>query len=325
MATLLAPRKSRVNRTRAIVLTLAGAALPISAHAAPAVVGVDGTAPPPPAAEPTAKPKPTPRFALPFQLRPVIAKTLVRDDLVASTHAGGSTVANVTTFSYSFLPNVAVLARVPYVSNTPKAGAHGTAFGNPLLGGLYTPALRPTTRLSLFAGVAFPIGQGGGNTPDKAKASAEAAAIYGRAAMDNALWVADYGVGTAGVGLAQVVGPCTGQLEATVLHLVRMHAENAQKDASRTNLTTGAMAGCYVLPPLQLIGELRYQRWLSTPTVVTLDASKRDQATAGLGLRFDVRAGAITLRPGLLVATPLDSPMKKADYRQVMIDVPIVF
>lgn len=324
MDTRFAPRGPRVDQTIAIALVLAGAACPTPAHADPSVVGPSGTSQPS-LVETSAKPNPTPRFVLPFQLRPVIAKTLVRDDLVASTHAGGSTVANVTTLSYSFLPNVAALARVPYVSNTPKTGPHGTAFGNPLLGGLYTPALRPTTRLSLFAGVAFPFGQGGGNTPDKAKASAEAAAIYGRAAMDNALWVADYGVGTGGVGLAQVVGLCTGQLEATLLHLVRMRAENAQKDASRTNLTAGLMAGCYVLPPLQMIGELRYQRWLSTPTVVTLDDSKRDQATAGFGLRFDVRAGAIMLRPGLLAAMPLDSPMKKADYRQVVIDLPIVF
>lgn len=307
-------------RTLAVGATaLFGCLLPQTAHAEP-----PAASPVSPAEEPP-KPAKSARFVLPFQLRPVVAKTLVRHDVVASTHVAGSTAANVTTLAYSFLPNIAVLARVPYVSNTPKAGPKGTAFGNPLLGGLYTPALRPTTRLAVFGGVAFPIGQGGGDTPDKAKASAEGSGIYGRAAMDNALWVADYGVGTAGIGLAESQGPCTGHVEATVLHLVRMRAEKLQKDASRTNLTAGLMAGCYVLPPVQLIAELRYQRWLSTPAVVDLDASKRDQATVGLGLRFDVRAGAALLRPGVLMGTPLDDPMKKADYRQIMLDLPIVF
>lgn len=255
----------------------------------------------------------------------MVAKTLVRNDVVLSTSKAGSTAANVTLFSYSPLPNWAVLARVPYIAHTPTAGPKGRAFGNPLVGGLYTPALRPSTRLSLFAGVALPIGQGGGDAPDKAKATAEAAGIYGRAAMDNALWVVDYAVPTAGVGLAEAFGPCAGQVEVSVLYLARVRAENTQKDSSRTNLTSGAMLGCYVLPPLQLIGEVRYQRWLSTPAVVAADASKRDQATAGIGLRFDVRAGGIMLRPGVLFAAPIDDPMKKADYRQVMFDVPIVF
>lgn len=286
-------------------------------RAAPSVVALSSGQ-----AEPPARP---PRFALPFQLRPAIAKSLLRSDVMASTHAAGATLASVTTAAFLLAPNVAALVRLPYVSNTPIKGPPGSGFANPFVGGLYTPALRRTTRLAAFAGVAIPVGAGGGNAPDKATAAATSAGVYGRAAMDNALWAVDYAVGVVGVGVAEAMGRCTVQGEMTVLELVRTRGERVQKDATRTNLTAGAFAGCYVLPPLQLVGELHYQRWLSTPNAVTIDRSKRDQATGGIGVRFDVAAGPITLRPGLLLQAPLDDPMRKTGYRQVMLDLPVVF
>lgn len=275
-----------------------------------------------PAAAPSAPPA---RFGLPFQLRAPIAKTLARIDAVASTHAGGATTASVLTLSLRVAPDVALVARVPYASLTPKTGAHDTAFGNPVAAVAFTPALRPTTRLSTFAGIAFPLAQGGGDAPVPSKTAAVGAGIYGRAALDNALFAVDYAVAIAGLGLAESLGACSVHAEITVLELVRVRAEKRQPDATRTNFTSGLAAGCYLRSPVQLVGEARYQRWLSTPDVVTRDAAKRDQATVGAGLRFDAKVGSVTLRPGVLVAVPVDDPMRKADYRQVMFDLPVVF
>lgn len=277
---------------------------------------------PAPAAD---KAPPAASFVLPFQLRAPVARTLVRLDSVATKHAAGAGFASVLTGSYSPLPDLAVLARIPHAASFPDEGASGGALGNPVLAAMYTPALRPATRLSLFGGVALPLAQGGGDAPDPARSAAVGSGIYGRAAMDNALFAVDYAVGIVGAGAAHSVGVCSFQLEATVLELVRVRGEQRQKDTSRTNLTAGASAGCYLRSPLQLIGELRYQRWLTTPAAVSADASRREQATAGLGLRFDARVGTLTLRPGVLVALPIDAPMSKADYRQLMLDLPIVF
>ena len=194
-----------------------------------------------------------------------------------------------------------------------------------MLAALYTPALQPATRLSLFGGVALPLAQGGGDSPRPARSAAVGSGIYGRAAMDNALFAVDYAVGIAGAGVAHSIGVCSFQVETTVLQLVRVRAEQRQKDTSRTNLTAAAFAGCYLRSPLQLMSEFRYQRWLSTPAAVSADAAKREQASVGLGLRFDARVGSVLLRPGVLVALPIDDPMRKGDYRQLMLDLPVVF
>jgi hypothetical protein len=277
------------------------------------------------AAEEAPSPAPVASFALPFQLRAPIARTLVRVDSIASKHTAGATFASVLTGSYSPFPDFAVLARIPHAAHVPDDGDSGSALGNPVLAAMYTPALRPMTRLSFFGGVALPLAQGGGDSPSPARSAAVSSGIYGRAAMDNALFAVDYAVGIMGAGIVHSIGICSFQLETTVLELVRVRAEQRQKDSSRTNLTAGASGGCYLRSPLQLIGELRYQRWLTTPAAVSADTSRREQATAGLGLRFDARMGSLLLRPGVFVALPIDDPMSQGDYRQLMLDMPIVF
>ena len=80
-------------------------------------------------------------------------------------------------------------------------------------------------------------------------------------------------------------------------------------DSARTNSTVGLHAGYFIIPMLSLGGELRYQRWLTTPTPLSMgnkvnftDAAM-DTVTVAIGPRahFQVAKGMF-LRPGISYA-----------------------
>jgi long-subunit fatty acid transport protein len=76
---------------------------------------------------------------------------------------------------------------------------------------------------------------------------------------------------------------------------------------------------------LSLGGEVRYQRWLSTPTSVTTP-ELRDNLTVAVGPRFHFKVSeSLTLRPGLAYAFALDAPMSTLKYSIVQLDLPIAF
>jgi hypothetical protein len=82
----------------------------------------------------------------------------------------------------------------------------------------------------------------------------------------------------------------------------------------------------------KVTGEVRYQRWLSTPTQLVMgnkvdiaDVAK-DTLTVAIGPRehFQISKGMF-LRPGIAYARALDKPLSDASYNVIQVDVPLYF
>ncbi len=306
----------------------------VPAPAAPAAPSAAPTAPaqPPPAepAQPATggeapRPPPAP-YSLPWGLRPAVLPNVVRLDSAISVQDKATTVANVLTGGYQVAPGLGVLVRIPYVYNAPSATSQSHSLANPLFGGIYSPKIARDLRLGLFAGVALPFGMGGGDDGSALSRAAAGSGIYGRSAMDNALFAVNYLTPTAGVSFAYVAHGLTAQAEATLLQLIRVRGDKFDKDEARTNSTMGLHLGYAVMPWLMPSVELRYQHWLSTPAAVAANDALRQQLTLGVGVRGTVKLGPkLVFRPGVAYVHPVDDPMAKNGYRTVLLDLPLLF
>jgi hypothetical protein len=327
---------------------------PAVAPAAEAPPAEPAAAEAPPAEPAAAKPKPPP-YSLPWQLRPVVAATVFRSDTAVAfyknptTEKSGFTVASMLLGSYKVTENFAPMVRLGLVGNSPPEGSNTggmtpkpikgkTNFLNPVLGATY--ALKPAKplRLAFFLGVTIPVGGGGGDTPDPSAAAANAAGIRARSAMDNAMFSPNDFTIFPGVGFAYVAGGFTAQVEGTLLQLMRVKGkDNPATDASKTNLTMGLHLGYFVLPMLSFGGEIRHQRFLSTPKAVEADDNPantpalepqglRDTTTFAIGPRGHFKfTNSIWFRPGVAFAMGLDNPLKDAKYKIVQLDLPFSF
>jgi hypothetical protein len=305
--------------------------------------GVDAP-PPEPAA---AKPKPPP-YSLPWQLRPVVAASVVRSDTAFAFYKhpvnenSGSTIASMLLVSYKVMENLAPLVRVGLVSNSPPDNPmampqpeSATGFLNPVVGATYALKFGPTWKLGLFLGLTVPIGSGGGDDAKPEAKAANAAGIPARSAMDNAMFAVNDFVVFPGVGFAYTNAGFTAQVEATLLQLTQVRgSEKAQPDDSRTNFTTGLHLGYFIIPMLSVGGEVRYQRWLSTPKAVEADENLaddaqfglRDTATFAIGPRLHFKLSeSVWFRPGVAFSMPFDKPMSKSEYKVVQLDLPVAF
>ena len=286
----------------------------------------------PVAATSDTKPKPPP-YSLPFQLRPVVSATVLRSDTAFSfyenptTTRGGSIVASTLLGSYKLSDQLAPLVRVGFVENSPASSAKGaTNFLNPVLGGTFALKLTPELKLGLFLGLAVPVGSGGGNSAKAESRAANAAGIAARSGMDNAMFAVNYFTVFPGVGMAYVAHGLTVQGEVTALQLTRVKGEKLDTDSSRTNFTTGLHVGYFLIPQFSIAGELRHQRWLSTPASVKKDSTARDISTIAIGPRFHFKLGEQSwLRPALALALPLDEPLSKSNYKTIQLDIPVSF
>src|SRR5262245_40215955 len=320
---------ARAAEPAAPAATSATAPTPAATAVANADVAATGVPAPPP-----------PPYSIPWQLRPVGAATVVRSDTAVAFYdngagASGSTVATMLLASYKVTPSLAPMVRLGLSQNdAPAAGADGTSFINPVVGATYAGKV-DAIRWAAFLGTTVPIGQGGGNTPDAGAATANAAGIRARSAMDNAMFAVNYLTAMAGGGVAYVDHKLTVQLEATLLQLFRVRGDMAASatDSTRTNSTVGLHAGYFIIPMLSLGGELRYQRWLRPPTQldamgakVDIPGAAKDTMTFAIGPRFHFPVGrGMWLRPGIAYARALDDPLSAASYNVVQVDVPFVF
>jgi hypothetical protein len=280
-----------------------------------------------PVASQAATPAP---YSLPWQLRPSAAISVVRSDtaVALSQPADGGqavSVASMLLASYKVLPQLAPFVRVGAVHHNPPAGPSATSFVNPALGATYALPLSDSLRLAFFLGFTLPVGMSGGNEPDAAVAAATRSGVMARSAMDNAMFAVNDFTVFPGVDFSYTAGGFTAQVEATVLQLTRVRGEAVQPDPSRTNFTSGLHLGYFVLPVMSVGGEVRYQRWLSTPRSVT-SPELRDTLTAAIGPRFHIKLkDGPTLRPGLAYAFAFDAPMSKLKYSILQLDVPVAF
>lgn len=330
-------------------------ATPAAAEAPPAEPVAAEAPPPEPAA---AKPKPPP-YSLPWQLRPVVAASVVRSDTTFAFYkdtAGkesGSTVASMLLASYKVTDNFAPLVRIGVVSNSPPSSLKdpmmndaksAVNFLNPVLGATYAIKPAKPLRLAFFLGLTVPVGSGGGDDAKFEKITANNAGIRARSAMDNAMFAVNDFTIFPGVGFAYVSGGFTAQVEATVLQLTRVKGDKQpamglpkNPDKSKTNMTMGLHVGYFVIPMLSLGGEIRHQRFLSTPKAVELDDDEantpmlepqglRDTTTFAVGPRLHFKlSDSVWFRPGVAFSMPLDNPMKKTEYKVVQLDLPIAF
>lgn len=273
-------------------------------------------------------------YSIPWQLRPAAAVNVVRSDTAVAlyeapgTGSRGTTVATTLLVSGKITPELAPMLRVAWVHNTPPVGAAASALVNPLVGLTWAPVIGPEYKLGLFVACTAPIGQGGGDAPDKDKAAARASGIPARSAMDNALFSVNDLTPIGGAGFAWVAHGLTVQAEVTVLELLRVRGAAAQPDKAKTNFTSGLHVGYFVIPQLSIAGELRYQRWLTTPVAVEKDTTGtlRDTTTFAIGVRGHIPLGGkMWLRPGVAYARALDAPMSTAKYNIVQIDIPFLF
>jgi hypothetical protein len=286
---------------------------------------------PTPAAPAATPAPPPPPYSLPWQLRPVAAAHVVRSDTAVSFYENGtenaSTVASTLLLSYKVLPKLAPLVRLAYVHNSPGlAPGSGSAVVNPLLGATYQVDLAKGLRMGLFLGVTVPIGQGGDKpaTMDSTAAAA-GAGINARSAMDNALFAVNFMTVIPGFGIAYTNAGFTAQIEATFLQLTRVRNKDIERDSSRTNFTSGLHLGYFVIPQLSFGGEVRFQRWLSDPAMLTMFPNRRETLTFAVGPRAHFKLGTRWLRPGIAYAQGIDDPMKQRKDRIIQIDLPFVF
>ena len=310
-------------------------AAPEAAAPAPAATAV-ASANTAPAATPAPPPPP---YSLPWQLRPVAAVNVVRSDTAFAMYdngmgAKGNTIATMLLGSYKVTPSLAPMVRLGFTQNdAPAAAADGTSFINPVVGATYARKV-DAIRWAAFLGATVPIGMGRNDTPAAGAATANSAGIRARSAMDNAMFAVNYFTAIAGGDLAYVDHKLTVQLEATLFQLMRVRGSNAASstDSARTNSTVGLHAGYFIIPMLSVGGELRYQRWLSTPTTLTMgnkvnftDAAM-DTVTVAIGPRahFQIAKGMF-LRPGISYARGLDKPVSDFSYNVVQVDIPLYF
>ncbi|MEZ4294306.1 MAG: hypothetical protein R3B70_04970 [Polyangiaceae bacterium] len=285
----------------------------------------------PPAPLPAAPPAP---YSVPWQLRPVMPVSVVRSDTTLALYEkpgkepgspaqGTFTVASMLLASYKVTPDFAPFLRIGFVG-TPD----GAAVTNLATGATLGVPLGSNLRMGLFLGLALPLGGGGGNTPDATALGAIRSGVLDRSAMDNAMFAVNDVTLFPGIDVAYVAGGLTVQVEATLLALTRAQGEEAQKDSSKTNFTTGLHVGYFFLPWLSVGAELRYQRWLSVPAAVAADSTgdSRDNLSFAAGPRAHFPVGkTLWIRPGVSYARGLDLPMSNAGYNIVQLDVPVVF
>ncbi|MBK7585319.1 MAG: hypothetical protein IPI67_34660 [Myxococcales bacterium] len=292
------------------------------------------------AATAEAKPK-KPPYSLPWQLRPIAPGNVARLDTSIQMYkpkgadSGGNIIATSLLFAYKVTPDFAPLVRLGYVTHSPSdppGGASGSAFLNPVIGGLYGIALSPEMKLGLFLGLALPLGSNGGNSPNAEKSVALAGGMGARRYMDNAMFATNYFTPFPGVGFAYVASNLTIQAEVTVLQLMRVKGDKVNPDKSKTNFTSGLHVGYFVIPELSIGAELNYQRWLSKPKQPPVEAknSTADNLSVAIGPRLHLKVGeSMWLRPGIAYARFLDKPQGDGDTYDsnhiIQIDVPIAF
>jgi Putative MetA-pathway of phenol degradation len=275
---------------------------------------------------------PPPPYSLPWLLRPATPASVLRlDETFAffedpSTDQGGATYVTSLIATYRINPRWVPIFRQTFIQNEPPGTSpSASAFSNPLVGINYFDPLGGGWRWTGFFASTIPVGSGGGDTPDTAKAAAQSAAIPARSAMDNALFAVNYWTVIGGLGLARITPGLTLQAEVTVLQLTRARGPDTQ-DKSRTNFTAGLHAGHFFSPKLSFGAEVRLQRWLTNAAPVRSDPSARQQCTLGLGPRLHFKLGGKRwLRPGLSYTRAFDDPMKRNGYDILQLDVPLAY
>ena len=237
-------------------------------------------------------------YTAPLQLRGAVAGNAVRTETALGFGDNGGAVASYLSASYKFLPDLAGVVRVGLASGSPDVGSAPVALMNPQLGVLWSPKLGESFRLSPFLAVTMPVGMGGGEDPDPGVVASLAAARQARFALDGAIALPNHLWVAGGISAAWIAYGLTVQAELTLVEGIQVRGPAAADDAM-TNSLGGVFVGYAVLPVLSVGAELRYQRFLSTPTSVVKDPDARDQLSFAAGARGHIALDGVTVRPGV--------------------------
>lgn len=286
-----------------------------------------------------------PPYSLPWQLRTATTGNTLRIDggLAVFNDANGNLDVAATTFfnaCYQITRDWSPMIRLGFVgNNAPGAALDGSSLVNPLVGATYTRRLGKY-KLALFGATTLPIGTGGGNAPSVGPAKTNAASFTARPA-DDAMLAVNYITAIAGIDFAYVNRGFTAQAEATLQQYVRVRGDKSAgaTDPFRTNAAVGLHLGYFIGSHFSLSSDLRYQRWISSPT--TLDTvtgahlqtpdAQMDSVTVAAGPRVHFRFGKQTwIRPGISFVRGLDSrgfdaPLLTKQTTAVQIDIPVMF
>jgi hypothetical protein len=286
-----------------------------------------------------------PRYALPWQLRPVTVGNRARVDSVAAVFndANGNldeAVATVVTASYRINQEWAPMVRLGFVGNdAPGEATDGSSFANPLMGATYA---RPVGRyrLALFGATTLPIGTGGGNAPGLRAAKTNVASSTARPA-DAAMFAVNYTTAFVAADVAYVNRGFTAQAEATLLQSVRVRGEQSASatDSFRTEAAVGLYLGFFIGSHVSVGGDVHHQRWLSHPTTlsaitgarVALPDTDMASTTVAVGPRLHFRMGKHgEMAPGIAFVRGFDArgfaaPLLTARATGVQVDLPVTF
>jgi hypothetical protein len=285
-----------------------------------------------PAPEPAAPSDQAPtQYTSPFQLRSVIPGNGVKVDSTVAPYRLDGVDGWVTVVLLSgqvrLVESLALQARWGFDDNNVSRGG-GSRFGilNPTLGVLFGVPIGQNFRFAASTVVGYPVATGGGNTPDPHDVVLQRQGMLARSAFDNTSFALnDVGFPT-GLSLAYTFCGLTAQVDASVIPTVRVKGARAQRDPSKVNSTYGFFLAYRLVPAVSVGAEVRYQRYLSTPSAVRQDPSARDNLTVGGGFRLDLPlSDSNRVRPGLCYSRGLRGPVEQQSYQMVQLDLPVSF
>jgi len=273
------------------------------------------------------------RYSLPWQLRPVTIDDGARVDAAAAAFndpQGNFDVALSTMFatSYKVTDHWAPLLRLGVISNNaPGAALDGSSFVNPVVGATYARR-EHNYRFALTLATTIPIGMGGGDAPDPRVARTNAAASTARPA-DQAMFEVNYLTESVGVAVAYVGHGFTAQADAMLHQGFRVRGSEAADSGggARTSGAVGLHLGAFIGSHISVGADLRYQRWLSEPTIM----AAADTTTIAIGPRLHFRIGKeMSIHPGFSLsrgidARGLDAPLVTSQATTVQLDLPVTF
>jgi len=276
-----------------------------------------------------------PTAVSPWQLRGLSTGTSLRLDSTVAPYTSATTnlgyVETVSLFSASVqvAKEFAIQSKIGVVHSDPDSTgtAAGSGITNATVGGFYGTRLGSFFRFGAGAAVGLPIGQGSGNNPDPAVASAMKAAALARSGFDNTMFSVNEVGFPFGADLAYVRGRLTAQIEMNVIPSVRVQGELKSPDAQKVNSTAGIFLGYFLVANRLSVGaELRNQLYLSDPVAVQKDSTQRDSLSAAGGLRayFPITAN-VMIKPGFSYGRGVYGAIADAHYQMVAFDLPVTF
>lgn len=262
-------------------------------------------------------------YSLPWLMRPAAAPTVLRLDTMLAPSKDDLTGVLRLFGGFSPWTGVGFYATAVGVVDSPNQQATNAALSNVGLASLLSPKLPDPMRLSIFIGVTLPTGTGRDDNTSGGWRTIRAGAPA-RMAMDNSLFSPNHLAFATGADFALVRGGATLQLEATLFQQVRVSNSLEEPDDARTNLTMGVHAG-FRIGPITPSVELHHQVFLTTPAVVARNSEARDQTSVGAGVRANLHASHVVLRPGLAAFVAIDEPLLSRSFTYFMLDMPVVF